>query len=99
MAIKRTDVTVGKRFKTILNPKLNANQMDTGYPELEVYGEPGGVFQSCGKLPIGTEVEIVVAPRKVPSTSMCVDIRLVEDPEGRVYSCFWIWFKKRVEEV
>lgn len=97
MAIKKEDVTVGKRFRTILNPKINANMMDIGIPELQVYGEPGGVLSGSGNLPIGTEVEIVVAPRKVPMSSMAVDIKLVGDPDETVYSCFWIWFKKRVE--
>ena len=99
MAIKKEDVTPGKRFRTIFNPKVNRNTMDIGIPELQVYGSPGGALSGSGNLPIGTEVEVVVAPRKVPGTSMAVDIKIVSDPSEKVYSCFWTWFKMRVEAI
>ena len=92
MALAQTDVTPGKRFVVVQNPKLKKNMYDMGQPELIVNG--------YGALPIGTEIEIIEAPNKkyVPS-SLTVPIKIVNDPEQNVYPCYWIWFKKRVEEV
>jgi len=100
MALKQTDVTVGKRYKVIHNSKLKESIWDNGGAELMVMAADGHYFDGHGDLPIGTEIEIVKEPKNLKGTaSRVVLLKIINEPEDNVYSSFWVLFKKRVEEI
>jgi len=100
MAIKQTEVTVGKQFKVIHNKKLKASTYDNDQVELEVMGEGGCWFDGHGPLPVGTVIEVVEKPNKrLVGSALTLLLKIVDDPKETIYSCFWIYFKKRVEEI